>query len=68
VTISKETKGGTTVTITKDSWTWIFGMLIFRFLGVFIVLSVLFMGMKISTSIIFKVFGKINGKKPDAIE
>jgi len=62
VTISKETKGGTTVTITKDSWTWIFGMLTFRFLGVFIVLSVLFMGMKISTAIILKVVGKINGE------
>jgi hypothetical protein len=62
VTISKETKGGTTVTITKDSWTWIFGMLTFRFLCVFIVLSVLFMGMKISTAIILKVVGKIYGE------
>jgi hypothetical protein len=63
VTISKETKGGTTVTITKDSWTWIFGMLTFRFLSVFIVLCMLFMGMKISTAIILKVVGKISGEK-----
>jgi Ca2+-dependent lipid-binding protein len=63
VTISKDTKGGATVTITKDSWSWILGMLAFRFLSVFIVLCVLFMGMKISTAIILKVVGKISGEK-----
>jgi hypothetical protein len=63
VTISKDTKGGATVTITKDSWSWILGMLAFRFLGVFIVLCVLFMGMKISAAIILKVVGKTNGGK-----
>jgi hypothetical protein len=63
VTISKETKGGIKVTITKDNWTWIIGTLILRFLGVFIVLSVLFIGMKISTAIILKAVGKISGEK-----
>ncbi len=53
ITISKAQKGEKTrVVILKDSWTWIIGTLILRYIGVFVVLSVLFMGMTISGSII----------------
>jgi len=63
VTISKGDKGETTVTIAKDSWTWIIGTLTLRFIGVFIVLSVLFVGMKISSAIISRAIGKMEGEK-----
>jgi hypothetical protein len=63
VTISKGTKGETTVTIAKDSWTWIIGTLILRFIGVFIVLCILFVGMKISSAIISRAIEKMEGKK-----
>jgi hypothetical protein len=42
----------TTVIISKDSWTWIFGTLILRYIGVFVVLLVLYLGMKLSGAII----------------
>ena len=37
------------LTITKDSWTWIVGMLTLRFTGVFIVLLVLYVAMSLAT-------------------
>jgi hypothetical protein len=40
------------VTITKDSWTWIIGMLVLRFFGVFSVLLALFLATAIATNII----------------
>ena len=52
ITISKGTGNKTTVVITKDSWTWIFSTLILRYMGVFVVLMVLFSGMSISGKII----------------
>lgn len=48
ITISKgDNQTETTVIISRDSWTWIIGTLILRFVGVFVVLLVLFAGMKI---------------------
>ena len=48
ITISKgNNQKETTVIISKDSWTWIIGTLILRFIGVFFVLLVLFAGMKV---------------------
>lgn len=60
ITISKEmnSEGTTTVVIAKDSWTWIMGTLILRYIAVFIVLLVLFAGMKISGGIISMMFKK----------
>ena len=45
ITISKWDKDGTTIVIMKDNWTWIIGTLILRFVGVFVVLLVLYLGM-----------------------
>jgi hypothetical protein len=68
VTISKEGTRKTTVVIVKDNWTWILGTLVLRYIGVFVVLLVLFLGMSLSGSIITRfvaVFGteKQPGKK-----
>ncbi len=52
ITISKENKDGTNIVIMKDNWTWIIGTLILRYIGVFVVLIVLLIGMSISGKII----------------
>jgi hypothetical protein len=56
ITISKQDTGGATIVIVKDNWTWIIGTLILRFVGVFIVLLVLMIGMYFSGSIISRFF------------
>jgi hypothetical protein len=38
----------TSVVIMKDNWTWIIGTLILRYIGVFVVLLILYLGMSIS--------------------
>jgi len=58
ITISKEGKEGTTVVIIKDNWTWIIGTLILRYIGVFVVLIVLLIGMSISGAIISRTVGQ----------
>jgi hypothetical protein len=64
IIISKEpTAEGTKVVISKDSWTWIIGTLILRYIAVFVVLMVLFVGMKISGSIISSSVNKAEAKK-----
>ena len=63
VTISKGDKEKTTITIAKDSWTWIIGTLFLRYIGVFVVLLILYMGMTISGNIISKTIKKIEIKK-----
>ena len=52
ITISKNGKNGTEIVIVKDNWTWIIGTLVLRFVGVFMVLMVLFLGMSLSGRII----------------
>lgn len=52
ITISKEGQDGTNIIIMKDNWTWIIGTLILRYIGVFVVLIVLLIGMSISGAII----------------
>jgi hypothetical protein len=52
ITISKEDKDGTSIVIMKDNWTWIIGTLILRYIGVFVVLIILLIGMTISGAII----------------
>ena len=64
VTVSKEYKGGTTsVIIAKDNWTWIIGTLILRYVGVFIVLLILFLGMNVSGKIISGTIRRMELKK-----
>jgi hypothetical protein len=59
ITISKlNDKDGANVTIVEDSWTWIIGTLILRYIGVFVVLLVLLLGMTISGTIISRSVGK----------
>ena len=53
----------TTVVIAKDSWTWIMGTLIIRYIAVFVVLLVLFVGMKVSGAIISSTVNKPEVKK-----
>jgi len=62
ITIQKAGIKGTTITIAKDSWTWIIGTLVLRFVGVFIVLSALFLGMSVSGKIISKTLEKAKAK------
>ena len=52
ITISKEDKEGTTLVVMKDSWTWIIGTLVLRYIGVFVVLLFLLLGMTLSGAII----------------
>lgn len=52
ITISKDDKDGTVIVIMKDNWTWIIWTLVLRYIGVFVVLIVLFVGMSISSAII----------------
>ena len=66
VTISKGDKEGATITISKDSWTWIIGTLILRYIGVFVVLLILFLGMSISGTIISRTIKKMEAKKAGA--
>jgi hypothetical protein len=63
ITISKGAERATTVIIVKDNWTWIIGTLVLRYVGVFVVLLVLFLGMSISGSIISRTIRKAEGKK-----
>jgi hypothetical protein len=63
ITISKEDKEGTNIVIMKDNWTWIIGTLILRYIGVFVVLLVLFLGISLSGAIISKSVKKIEQRK-----
>ncbi len=60
ITISKEDRDGTAIVIMKDNWTWIIGTLILRYIGVFVVLIILLIGMSISGAIISKSVGKVD--------
>ena len=67
ITISKGDKNQETiVVIAKDNWTWIIGTLILRYIGVFAVLLVLFLGMSVSGRIISGVIKKAETKKAAA--
>jgi len=63
ITISKGDKDGATVIIMKDSWTWIIGTLILRYIGVFAVLIVLYLGMSVSGRIISTFIKRIEESK-----
>jgi hypothetical protein len=63
ITISKGDPQETTIVIVKDNWTWIIGTLIIRYIGVFVVLIVLFLGMSISGAIISRSMKKLAKEK-----
>lgn len=52
IVIGARENGELAVTISKDSWTWIMGTLAIRFVGVFVVLLIVYLGMGASTWII----------------
>ena len=66
ITVSKGDEDGTVVTIVKDNWTWIMGTLVLRYIGVFMVLMVLFIGMSISGKIISSSVKRLDKKKSAA--
>ena len=63
ITISKKDKAGASVVIVKDSWTWIIGTLILRYIGVFMVLLILFLAMNFSGKLISSLVNKLEAKK-----
>lgn len=63
ITISKNDKDGATIVIVEDSWTWIIGTLILRYIGVFVVLMILLLGMLVSGKIISSFVGRAEVKK-----
>jgi len=63
ITISKGEKNQTGVVIVKDNWTWIIGTLVLRYIGVFVVLMVLFGGLSLSGKIISGAVKKTDAKK-----
>jgi hypothetical protein len=63
ITISKKNDDGTNIVIMKDNWTWIIGTLILRYIGVFVVLIVLLVGMSISGAIISRSVGRAADEK-----
>ena len=66
ITISKNEKNGTHITILKDNWTWIIGTLVLRFIGVFVVLLLVYLGMIVSGKIITGFVKKAELKKAAA--
>jgi len=56
IIISKTGGPKTTVAIVKDNWTWIMATLFIRFIGVFVVLLVLWMGLNISGAVMQRFF------------
>jgi len=63
ITISKDDKDGATILIVKDNWTWIIGTLILRYIGVFVVLMIVLLGMVVSGKIISAFVRRAEAKK-----
>ncbi len=63
ITISKDEKDGATIVIIKDNWTWIIGTLVLRYIGVFAVLMIVFVGMVVSGKIISGYVRRMDEKK-----
>jgi len=63
ITISKTSNRGESVLIIKDNWTWIIGTLVLRYIGVFVVLMILLLGMSVSGKIISSTVKRMEAKK-----
>jgi len=61
ITISKD-QTPTSILIVKDNFTWIIGTLVLRYIAVFVVLMVLFVGMLVSGKIISSSVKKAQAK------
>lgn len=59
----KKLEGKTVVVIKKDSWSWILGTLVLRYIGVFAVIMMLFLCMSITGAVISRSLNKIEAKK-----
>ncbi len=59
----KSIQTGTLVIIKKDSWTWIIGTLILRFVGVFVVLMTLLIALSLSGKIISAIVKRMESKQ-----
>jgi hypothetical protein len=66
ITISKGGQEATSVVIVKDSWTWIMGTLLLRFVGVFVVLMILFLFMSVSGKLLARFFREPEKNPPSA--
>ncbi len=66
ITIVKGGTNETKITIVKDSWTWILGTLVLRFVGVFIVLLLLFLALTAAGAIISKSVARAEAKQSAA--
>ena len=67
IKISKTGGPKTLVTIQKDNWTWIMATLFIRFTGVFVVLLVLWVSLKIAIFVMLKVIKEDKIKQKPAI-
>lgn len=64
ITISKGNAGEkVSVVIMKDNWTWIIGTLILRYIGVFVVLLILLLGMSLSGAIVSRYVAREKSKQ-----
>jgi hypothetical protein len=64
ITISKpDGQAPVTVTIVKDNWTWIMGTLLLRYVGVFVVLMILFLAMSVAGRIISRSIERLEAGK-----
>lgn len=62
IRIAAAADGASRVTISRDSWTWIMGTLAIRFVGVFVVLLIVYLGMNASTWIIRRSIKAVEAK------
>jgi len=62
ITVEKADGGGTTITVRKDSWTWILGTLLMRWLTVFGILVALFIPLSIVGAISARIASRKNAK------
>jgi hypothetical protein len=63
ITVSKGGETGTEIIIVKDNWTWIIGTLVLRYIGVFVVLMLLLIGISVSGRIISIFVRRMDAKK-----
>ncbi|MBI4776535.1 MAG: hypothetical protein HY788_20565 [Deltaproteobacteria bacterium] len=65
IRLVRNSPGNITVVTMKDNWTWIIGTLVLRFIGVFVVLLVLYVAMVISGSVLSRIGSR--QKQPSAV-
>ncbi len=66
ITIIQDGENVTRVLIIKDNWTWIIGTLVIRFIGVFVVLFVLYAALSLAGAVISRLVDRPKKKKASA--